>query len=60
MTDNDLISYFDARLEGTDMAMECTNTACDCLSILDDKNVRQAVATYPCSPRSKSLSLNIE
>jgi len=46
MTDNDLISYFNARLEGTDMAMECANMACDCLSILDDKNVRQAVATY--------------
>ena len=46
MTDHDLISYFNARLEGTDMAMECANMACDCLSILDDKNVRQAVATF--------------
>ena len=46
MTDDDLINYFTARLEGTEMAMECVNTACDCLSILDDENVRQAVAKY--------------
>jgi hypothetical protein len=46
MTDDDLINYFTARLEGTEMAMECVNTACTCLSILDDENVRQAVAKY--------------
>jgi hypothetical protein len=46
MTDDDLIRYFDTHLEGTEMAMECANTVWDCLSILDDKNVRQAVATY--------------
>ena len=26
--------------------MECVNTGCDCLSILDDKNVQQAVVNY--------------
>jgi hypothetical protein len=45
-TNDDLISYFNAHLVGTEMAMECANEACDCLSILDDKNVKQAVATY--------------
>ncbi len=44
MNDDDLINYFTAHLEGTEMAMECINTACDCLSVLNDKNVRQAVA----------------
>ena len=46
MTDDDLISYFDAHLIGTEVAMKCANTACNCLSILDDKNVWQAVATH--------------
>ncbi len=46
MTDDDLINYFTSCLKGSEMAMECINMACDCLSILGDKNVRQAVANY--------------
>ncbi len=46
MTDDDLINYFIAHLEGTETAMECINMSCVCLSILDDVNVRQAVAKY--------------
>ena len=46
MSEEDLINYFDARLQGTEIAMECVNTACICLSILDDESIRQAVAKY--------------
>ena len=46
MTDDDLINYFTARLEGIETAMECVNTVCNSLSILNDVNVWQAVAKY--------------
>ncbi len=46
MTDDDLINYFTSCLERSETATECVSTACDCLSILDDENVWQAVASY--------------
>jgi hypothetical protein len=48
ITDDDLIiiNYFISCLEGSETALECVNMAWNCLSILNDKNVWQAVANY--------------
>ena len=45
-SDDDLFCYFDDRLQGKDKEMVCPGKGCDCLTILENASVREAIARY--------------
>ncbi len=45
-SDDDLFCYFDDRLQGKDKEMVCPGKGCDCLTILKNACVREAIARY--------------